>query len=264
MTNVSIVTYKTPADELDQCLRLLEQSDAERVYVIDNAREKRVSEVVARYGKCEYIANENTGYGSAHNIALRRSIADGADYHLVLNSDVTFDPEVISALTAYLDSHPEVGAIQPKIVYADGRMQYSCRRLPTPLDVFGRRFLPARWMKSRNSRYLLQDLDLTEIQNPPYHQGSFMMMRMDALKRVGVFDERFFMYPEDIDLTRRIHAKYKTLYYPRLTVVHNHRAASYHDMRMTLVHMVNMIKYFNKWGWFIDPERRRFNRETGA
>lgn len=70
------------------------------------------------------------------------------------------------------------------------------------------------------------------------------------------------MYPEDIDLTRRIHAVAKTLYWPGATVVHAHRAASYRSMRMAWIHAVNMARYFNKWGWFRDPERRVVNAAT--
>nr|WP_304642651.1 hypothetical protein [uncultured Muribaculum sp.] len=79
------------------------------------------------------------------------------------------------------------------------------------------------------------------------------------MKRVGLFDERFFMYPEDIDLSRRLHRMYRTIYYPGITVVHRHRAASYHNSRMLWIHIVNMMKYFNKWGWFFDRERKEFN-----
>ena len=87
-----------------------------------------------------------------------------------------------------------------------------------------------------------------------------MMLRMKALCDIGGFDERFFMYPEDIDLTRRIHQQYRTMYVPFVTVVHHHRAASYKSPRMLRIHIVNMIRYFNKWGWLFDAERRRINR----
>ena len=72
------------------------------------------------------------------------------------------------------------------------------------------------------------------------------------------------MYPEDIDLTRTIHRDYLTLYYPAVTIVHNHAQASYKSLRMLWVHIVNMCRYFNKWGWLFDPERSRYNRETVA
>ena len=87
-------------------------------------------------------------------------------------------------------------------------------------------------------------------------------MRTEAVLKVGLFDERFFMYPEDIDLTRRIHREYLTLYYPSETIVHAHRQASYHNLHMLWIHATNMCRYFNKWGWLFDRERKAFNRQV--
>lgn len=97
--------------------------------------------------------------------------------------------------------------------------------------------------------------------NIPYHQGSFMFFRLDCFKKVGLFDERFFMYPEDIDITRRMHKYYRTMFIPDVTIVHAHRAASYKNKKMLKIHMTNMIKYFNKWGWIYDKERSDWNKQ---
>lgn len=86
-----------------------------------------------------------------------------------------------------------------------------------------------------------------------------MFFRVSALVKTGLFDERFFMYPEDIDLTRRMHELFPTIYWPDVSVVHAHRASSYHSVKMLRIHAINMIRYFNKWGWFHDPSRKRFN-----
>ncbi len=186
--------------------------------------------------------------------------ATGSEYHLVLNSDVYFEPELLDQMVEVMKKDPEIGLLHPRLVYPDGKLQPTARLLPTPWDVFGRRFLPKRLFAKRNAKYTLEGLDLTRAHNVPYVQGSFMLMRLSALREVGLFDERFFMYPEDIDLSRRLHSSYKTLYWPMLSAVHAHRAASYHNLRMLRIHIVNMIRYFNKWGWFYDPERRLFNR----
>ena len=86
-----------------------------------------------------------------------------------------------------------------------------------------------------------------------------MLLRLSAIRETGAFDERYFMYPEDIDLTRRLHRKWKTLYYPAVSIVHEHQQESRKNYRMLKIHISNMIKYFNKWGWFFDKERRDFN-----
>ena len=98
-----------------------------------------------------------------------------------------------------------------------------------------------------------------KIMNVPYLSGCFMLLRTKALQKARLFDERFFMYPEDIDLTRRIHRDYLTVYFPHVTIIHNHEHASYKSLKMLLVHIVNMCRYFNKWGWFVDKERDAIN-----
>ena len=89
-----------------------------------------------------------------------------------------------------------------------------------------------------------------------------MFIQTDALKKVGLFDERFFMYPEDIDLTRRIHKLYRTMFFPGASVVHRHAKQSYKKIGLLCVHIINMIRYFNKWGWIFDKERKLVNEQT--
>ena len=261
MLSVSIVTYQTPAEELCRCLDSLDTSTVDRIYVVDNGRRVETEELCRKNPKIEYIGNDNIGYGAAHNIAIRKAMEEGSDYHLVLNPDVYFSPEILVEILAFMDQNPDVGQLQPKLVYPDGNLQMTVRRLPTPRDLIFRRFLPTGWNNKRDRRYTLSDWDHADPLDVPYHQGSFMFFRVDALREVGLFDERFFMYPEDIDLTRRMHAKYRTLYWPKVEAVHCHRAQSYHDRRLLKIHLVNMIRYFNKWGWFFDGERRRLNRK---
>ena len=89
-----------------------------------------------------------------------------------------------------------------------------------------------------------------------------MFLRVSALKSIGIFDERFFMYPEDIDLTRRLASRYDTVFFPDVSVTHLHGSASHKSLKMLLIHAHNMIKYFNKWGWFFDQERNSLNRKA--
>lgn len=255
----SIVTYHTPAEELRQALGSLSDSCVERITVVDHSGTGELAPIVGLYPKAEYIARPNRGYGAGHNVALRRSLADGTDIHLVINSDVEIAPADIDRMAQYIAAHPEVGALHPRMLNTDGTPQYTVRLIPAPLDLILRRFLPACIARGRRSRYELRHVDHSRPINAPYMQGSFMMMSCEVLRRTGLFDERFFLYPEDIDLSRRLHRVSTTLYYPEVQAVHHHRAASYHSLRMLGIHIVNMIRYFNKWGWIRDPERRRFN-----
>ena len=261
MITISIVTYKTDTEELAKCLASLNSNLVDNIYIVDNSSEKIMADFCAKQNKVIYIPSDNVGYGSGHNKAIRLALKTKAKYHLVLNSDVYFDPDVLKCLSDYMDNNKDVAQVQPNILYPNGKMQYSCRLLPTPMDLIFRRFMPKSMAKKLNYRYTLEFCDHKNEFNVPYHQGSFMLFRIDCLREVGLFDERFFMYPEDIDITRRMHRKYKTMFVPQATVIHAHRAASYKSKKMLKIHIINMIRYFNKWGWIFDKERKTWNQQ---
>lgn len=92
--------------------------------------------------KIIYIFNNaNLGFGKGHNIALRKSIEENISYHLVLNPDVYFEEGVLEELYNFMEENQDVGLVMPKVLYSDGRLQHLCKLLPTPFDLFGRRFL---------------------------------------------------------------------------------------------------------------------------
>ena len=261
--DASIVTYHTADDELRTCLDALLASPCIRiVHIIDNSSDSATEKLAAQYApRVTYTPHPNTGYGDAHNVALRRTLGTGTPYHLVINSDVYFTAGTLERCLAYMDAHPEAGQLIPHTIFPDGHEQHVCHPLPTPLDMLMRGFLPQRWLASRRRRYDLIDRDPAQVINPPYHHGCFMLLRTEALRTAGLFDPRYFMYPEDIDLTRRLHRHCRTVYYPEATIVHAHRAESKTSWRMRKIHIINMLKYFYKWGFWFDAERRKFNSQ---
>lgn len=265
MVAVSIVVHKTPVGQLINALECVARCrEVARVDVIDNSPdnslEKDVQPIMREDGRINYRHVENRGFGAGHNLSIRESLADGTDYHLVMNADVDWQGDILTRIIRFMDGNPEVGLLSPKVRYPDGVLQYACRMLPTPFDLFAKRFLPEWLTRKRMRRYLLADIDHDRAFEVPYLLGSFLFFRTAALRKTGLFDERFFMYPEDIDISRRMHREWKTLFWPGVEIVHHHAAASRRNMKMLRVHFSNMICYFNKWGWFFDGERRRFNR----
>lgn len=259
MTTASIVTYRTSRTDLMKVLDSALRDGVDRIYVVDHTPGEGNRGDVPADPRIEYIPHPNLGYGSGHNVAIRRAMEDGAQYHAVLNPDIYWTDSVIPELASYMDAHPDVGQMLPKVLYPDGSLQYTCKLVPTPLDLIFRRFLPVRLTRRRMRRFQLEATGYSFVMDVPYMHGCFMMLRIDTLRDVGMFDERFFMYPEDIDLTRRIHERWKTIFYPYVSIYHVHAAESRSSGRMLRIHIVNMIKYFNKWGWIFDSRRRRFN-----
>jgi GT2 family glycosyltransferase len=263
----SIVLHNTPRSEVEHAIsQFLAASSANRLKthlcVIDNSP-VRLEMNCLRHPSVSYcFTNCNLGYGRAHNIALRASHGH-AQYSLVLNTDVTYSPQVIAELKSFLDSHPDTGIAAPKILYPDGRLQHVCRLLPTPLNVFLRRFLPkSHWTKRADEDYELRWWDHGSIASIPFLSGSFLLLRTDLCATVGGFDERFFLYAEDVDLCRKIHQVADTAYIPHVSIIHEYRRRTSNSWRGTWHGIRSHCQYFNKWGWFFDKNRDEINFRT--
>lgn len=261
--NVSLVTYKSNRDTVEHVINCsLKSNLVKKFYIIDNSPTDEFFEFTTLDRRINYISNsKNIGFGKAHNIAIMRSIKENVKYHIVLNPDIYFNENVIDELYDYMEANPDVGLVMPKILYPSGETQYLCKLLPTPFDLIFRRFLPFEKLKEkRNNTYELRFTGYNKIMNVPYLSGCFMFLRTKALEDVGGFDERFFMYLEDTDLSRRLHKKYKTIFYPHVCVYHEFAKGSYKSKKLLLIHLMSAIAYFNKWGWFFDKDRDTINK----
>jgi GT2 family glycosyltransferase len=265
---ISVVTYKTDPATLSACLdSILKITIPFACFVIDNSQDpatkQQISDIQQRLpdrGKLQYGPSTNVGYGRAHNIAIREMLAGTQSrFHVIMNPDIRFEPGTLETLIEYMENNQHAGLVMPKILYPDGSLQKLCKLLPTPGHLLARRFFP--WLiKAQNARYQLEWMDHDKPFECPSLSGCFMFVRTDVFREVGLFDERFFMYFEDVDLVRRLGQKYITMYCPFATVTHHYKKGSYSSIRLLLNHMVSGVKYFNKWGWFCDPERKRINQ----
>ena len=260
MITGSIVTYNTSVEELDRVMECIRKSTIKKLYIVDNSPNDSLRYYFSDCPDIVYIHNDNLGYGAGHNIAIKLAMKEGSEYHAVLNSDIYWTEDIFGEMARYMDVHPDVGQMMPKVFYPDGRIQYLCKMLPTPIDLLLRRFGKGKIGEKRLDRFHLKFTGYDKIINVPYLSGCFMFFRIKALQEVGLFDERYFMYPEDVDLTRRVHRKYKTLFYPKVSIVHAHAAAHRTNWKMLKIFIVNMSKYFNKWGWIWDKERKNINK----
>ena len=263
MLTASIVLYHTNESDVFTILNCIKESCIDKVYIIDNSSDDHFCFLEKQYEKVRYTRNKNLGYGASHNIALHEAIDDGSQFHIILNPDIRFSPDIIQSLMLYMEKHDDVSYILPNVIYPDGTIQYLCKLLPTPFDLIFRRFyIDTKFTQKLNDKYVLQNSGYNKIINPPCLSGCFMFLRMNTIKENNIFfDERFFMYCEDFDFIRRLHRVGKTIFYPDVSIIHEHAKESYKSKKMLIEHIKSAIKYFNKWGWFFDKERKMMNKQ---
>jgi GT2 family glycosyltransferase len=259
----SIVVYKNNLSLLKQAVQsFLTSTDECTLYLIDNSPTDACKKHFV-HPRIKYIFNnKNIGFGAGHNIALKEAIANKSTYHIILNPDVYFEDGVIEKLYHFMEADEQVGLIMPKVLYPDGRLQPLCKLLPSPFTLFVRRFLKfnPHWIKRLNHLYEMHFSGYDKVMDVPFLSGCFMFLRVDTLRKVGLFDERIFLYTEDTDLTRRIHQHYRTVFFPEAIIYHYHERRSYKNLFILMRHILSAITYFNKWGWFNDTERENINQ----
>ena len=260
----SLVVYKQPVEELRRVIRSLQlYPHAKILYVVDNSPTDEARSLTELDPSVIYhFNNKNIGFGQAHNWAIREAMKRGSEYHFVVNPDITFDEDVVTPMIDWLDTHPDVGQMMPRILFPDGRKQYLPKLMPSPLRLLQRRLrglFPAKhtkWMQSFEMRSMRDD----KVYDVGHVSGCFSVARVSALRECGLYDDRFFMYFEDTDLSRRMHAKYRTVYFPLVSVFHGYGNAASKDPRIFFIFLSSLFKYFNKWGWLFDTDRKQCNR----
>jgi len=262
--SASIVLYHNDKKQIIRVIRSILNEDLKiKIYLLDNSSNDDLKETEKIDYRVKYIFNkENLGYGTAHNIAIKKSISEDIPYHLVINPDIYFEQGVMESIFHFMELNQDVGNIMPKVLYPNGEIQYLCKLLPSPVDLIFRRFTPDNnWKKKRNNLYELRFCGYNKVMNVPYLSGCFMFLRTSVLEDIGLFDENIFMYLEDTDLSRRIHKKYKTVFYPDVYVYHEYEKGSYKNKKLLWYHIRSAIYYFNKWGWVNDNERIMINKK---
>jgi hypothetical protein len=259
----AIVSYCHGADEIAPLLESL-SSCAPRplLYLVDNSPTPALASVAARHHAVYCHQPDNPGFARAHNWAMRDALGQGSAYHFVINPDIRVQPEMLPRMLAYMEQHRDVGLLAPRVHYPDGRLQPLCKLLPEPVTLAVRRFLPWLHHGDARARYEMHGSGYDRVMDVPVLSGCFLLLRCEILRHVGLFDERFFLYFEDVDLSRRIGRVARTVYLPDVHVEHGYARGSYRSGRLLLHHLVSAIRYFNKWGWLDDRERARINEEA--
>jgi GT2 family glycosyltransferase len=251
--DVAIVSYRCRT-LLHACLESLRRFPPEggaHVVVVDNdSRDGTVELVRGEFPDVELVdTGANLGFAAATNMALLRGTAP---YALVLNPDTEVLPDGLTALVALLEERPEIGMLGCRLVRPDGRFDHAAKRsFPTPLSALAHFTGLGRMGRAPSSlsAYRATELDENEAGPVDAVNGAFMLIRRSALEQVGLFDEGYWMYMEDLDLCYRFaQARWTTWYEPSVTVVHVKGGTSgrWRAPRLVVAFHYGMFRFYRK------------------
>lgn len=221
-----------------------------RIFLIDNSKNNILEKEFIHADITYIFVGKNIGFGAGNNKILQHSEFN-SKYHLILNPDVSFSSNVVLNLIKEFKDKEQVSMIAPKVRFPDGSHQYSCRRFPTPKELIIRRIgIFKKIFKSIINNGEYRDKDLTLPFYPDVIHGSFMLFKSNDFIKIGAFDERYFLYMEDVDICKKIDAiGKKILYHPNEQITHIHAKESSKRLYYFFIHIKSSIKYFKKWGF---------------
>lgn len=216
-----------------------------KLYIVDNgSTDGTVDFIKTNYPQVELTAFEkNVGFGAGHNIAIKQI---NSKYHVIINPDIVLKENAIKKMVDYLEDNEDIGLLSPRICFPNGNDQILGKRNPQLKYLLASRFrgeTPGKLL----SEYAMLDCNLKKPQDIENATGCFMVMRTDLLKEINGFDERYFMYFEDSDITRRINLISRAVYYPDAVVNHVWGRESKRNLKLMIIHIQSMLRYFIKW-----------------
>ncbi len=256
--SIVVLNYKTK-NMVKECLRGIRLASPRLNYeciVVDNASGDGIEKVMRQeFPEVKFLAAPaNLGYAAGTNVGIR---ASQGRYILIMNPDIAVFPDTIENLVKYMDENPEVGIAGPKLLNPDRTVQCSVYRFPRRITPVYRRTPLGRTEAGKREveRYLMKDCGRDSAQYVDWLLGACLIVRREALEKVGLFDERFFLYFEDTDWCRRFwEAGWKVAFAPSSAMVHFHRRESADSplfaslfKKTTQAHILSGIKYFFKY-----------------
>jgi len=252
--SIIIVNYKSK-DKLISCLDSISKSNltslSYEIIVVENNSGDDLSDI--SYPNLKIIISpDNLGMGGGNNLGLKDS---GGEFILISNPDIIFESNTILNLYNYFKSDTTIGLIGPKLINPDGSLQYSCVRFPKFYTPLLRRTAIGSFFPTTLDHYLMKHTDHNQVQSVDWLLGACFMVRRSDIKD-KLFDERYFMYFEDVDLCRQINNRGQSVvYYPLVQVIHDHARQSaglpwYQALfkdKIAREHLKSAFRYFNKW-----------------
>jgi len=270
---IAIVSYHSPLDELTHAVDSLSRAIAvlkadeaggnglfAEIVIVDNSEDGALrleqfsdfSESLVKLNtELRLIQGQgNVGYGAAQNLALVNSTAR---FHLLMNPDVVVAEDALKRGIEYLQENPEVAVVSPSAQNSAGEKQYLCKQYPSVLNFFLRGFMPRlvqTLFQSKLARYEMRSLPEDQpSEGIPIVSGCFMLGRTQSLNKVKGFDEDYFLYFEDFDLSMRLNRCFRLAYLPAMKIIHGGGNAAGKGSKHIGMFIRSGKRFFSTWGW---------------
>lgn len=245
--SATIVLYNQNKEELRKSITsfLNIENRSKKLFLIDNSPSNSVDISEFNSDNIVYIFNnKNLGFSKANNLVIN-DIKETSKYHLILNPDVFFSANILEKLINKLEEDKTLSLITPKVKFLNNKHQYNVRRFPSFLDLIVRKL---NIYKKRIHKQEYRDRDLSKPFYPEAIHGCFMLFKTKDFVDLNGFDERYFLYMEDIDICKKIDAiGKKKMYYPNVEITHILKQGSSKNIKLFIYHLSSAIKYFLKW-----------------
>lgn len=245
------VSYKTnhaEVESLSSCLARLDKSIGYAV-VVNKYTPGEPIDSLEKDADAFMRLSSNVGYGAAIN---RISKGVNSKWIAAINTDIIWGKGCFEDLATWLNNNQGVAIAVPQILDQKGKLQMLCKKDPSVLALISRRFLPhrlkPRFLKRYDKSYTYGSYDYHEVFEACYLSGCCMIINRAIFEYVGGFDERFFLYLEDADLTRSMRRHGRCIHLPISSIVHTWGRGNYKSMRLAFVNIISTVTYFRKWG----------------
>lgn len=243
-----IVLYHADDDVFRAAQSVMDSTLPVDLFLADNSPEcDTAARIQAMFPRVTVLPQAgNLGFGRANNAVLPHL---HSRYHLLVNPDVSFDPDLIQRMVDWMDAHPEAAVLTPRVFFPDGTEQFLPKKQPTVRYLLGGKLERlGEPFRSYRRDYTLNGQTITAPTPVGFATGCFLLIRTELFRELGGFDDRFFLYQEDSDLSRRVLEKGQIIYHPDMCITHAWHRENTKTLKGTLRQVHSIIKFFRKWG----------------